>query len=109
MKGVGSRPDRWKGGKKVAQHRYFKKKQARIQELMRRLKSAPCTDCSRTYPYYVMDFDHVRGEKKDTVCNLAKKWSALSTLVTEIEKCELVCSNCHRIRTHNRAQEKFNG
>lgn len=64
-------------------------------------KDQPCTDCKRRYPPYVMDFDHRDGNTK--VNNVAgmRGWP-LKKLVAEIEKCDVVCSNCHRIRTHLR-------
>lgn len=66
------------------------------------LKNVPCTDCGVKYPPYVMDFDHIDGqEKSDNVSVLIRKGSR-SAVMDEIAKCEVVCSNCHRIRTHNR-------
>jgi hypothetical protein len=66
-------------------------------------KSVPCADCGKSYPHYVMDFDHLR----DKVINIAraavKDWS-LKRLQAEIDKCEVVCSNCHRERTHRRGE-----
>lgn len=69
-----------------------------IKALSDRLKSAPCTDCGKTYPPCVMDWDHVRGEKLYNPGNMLHKCMTAKYLI-EIEKCELVCSNCHRIRT----------
>jgi hypothetical protein len=60
----------------------------------------PCVDCRLVWPHYVMDFDHLR-DKVNTVSVIGKKGS-LSRIQTEIDKCELVCSNCHRIRTYGR-------
>ena len=62
--------------------------------------SSPCKDCGVSYPYYVMDFDHI-GEKSNIVSQLVKT-NNLSALKQEVEKCELVCSNCHRVRTFKR-------
>lgn len=64
-------------------------------------KANPCTDCKNSYPSYVMDFDHVKGRKKTNISVLVQSagWS-ISTLKKELAKCELVCANCHRIRTH---------
>ena len=48
-----------------------------------------------------MDFDHLPGQKK--LCGIAEMVSNRFTLLEiqqEMLKCELVCSNCHRIRTH---------
>jgi hypothetical protein len=75
-----------------------------VKEEVRRMKeAAPCTDCGRFYPYYVMDYDHL-GEvaKVDAVSVMIKNRACLPTVLREIAKCELVCSNCHRIRTHER-------
>ena len=65
----------------------------------------PCMDCKVWYPYYVMDFDHVRGRKHKNVSELIDSLSK-KKIDEEIAKCEVVCSNCHRIRTHNRIIKK---
>lgn len=66
---------------------------------MDNLKKGPCADCGVQYPPYVMDFDHV-GEKS---LKISESFQTSSTrLLNEIAKCELVCANCHRIRTHER-------
>jgi L-lysine 2,3-aminomutase len=57
-------------------------------------------DCGVSYPYYVMDFDHRDpAKKKDGVATLVKKGN-VKRLLEEIDKCDVVCSNCHRERTH---------
>lgn len=67
------------------------------------LKDVPCTDCGQKFPPFVMDFDHLDGyEKTDCIANLVN-WSSLEKILAEMAKCEIVCSNCHRIRTWNRA------
>lgn len=65
------------------------------------LKDKPCTDCGQRFPHYVMDFDHARGTKEFSISNKGRDLS-LEALTREISKCDLVCANCHRIRTHNR-------
>ena len=63
------------------------------------LKAAPCVDCGKTFPACVMQYDHVRGvKKKDVALMIAGGWS-LKTIAEEIAKCDLVCANCHAIRT----------
>jgi hypothetical protein len=64
-------------------------------------KSVPCADCGRRYPPYVMDFDHVRGDKLGNIGSLKMQVPA-AVLLAEIAKCDVVCANCHRIRTHQR-------
>ncbi len=64
------------------------------------LKQKPCMDCGVQYPYYVMDFDHrERNDKiKEVAYMSARNWS-LENIKKEADKCDLVCANCHRIRT----------
>lgn len=84
--------------------RLYKRKirQSKI-EYVRKLKEVPCKDCGDEYPHYVMDFDHtIASSKKATVNRLAGERAGWLTLKQEIEKCEVVCANCHRIRTYKR-------
>lgn len=66
-------------------------------------ESEPCSDCHIYYPYYVMDFDHVRGRKRWDVSEMTSKGKSLGAIEKEIRKCDLVCANCHRIRTYTRS------
>lgn len=72
------------------------------REFIQKQKAKPCVDCDAEYPYYVMDFHHRPGEKKDNVLARAVGlcWS-IARIEAEIAKCDLLCSNCHRIRTFN--------
>ena len=64
-------------------------------------KQSPCMDCGGSYPHYVMDFDHRPGVDKRFEMSQSKDFSK-DTIQKEIDKCDLVCSNCHRIRTYER-------
>lgn len=66
--------------------------------IIRSLKDFPCVDCGIKYPYYVMDFDHKRGIKLAHLSSLAA--NSIEKILEEIAKCDLVCANCHRIRTY---------
>jgi hypothetical protein len=67
------------------------------------MKSRPCLDCGQSFPPECMDYDHVRGQKAGSIALMAAHRSvALSTMLEEIWKCEVVCSNCHRTRTKTR-------
>jgi hypothetical protein len=72
----------------------------RVADFLRAAKSRPCADCKLSYPYYVMDFDHI-GQKLWEPNRMIND-CGLATAKAEIEKCEVVCSNCHRIRSHLR-------
>jgi hypothetical protein len=83
------------------------KQKAYLAKYIRELKQkTPCLDCGINYPYYVMDFDHVRGKKHANVMELISTLSK-KRVDQEIAKCELVCSNCHRYRTHSRKFKKI--
>lgn len=80
----------------------------RNREIVKKAKNRPCLDCGQKLPSYCMDFDHVRGEEKVTNIGAAiAKWaSSPELLIKEIAKCDVVCSNCHRIRTFTRKKVK---
>lgn len=82
----------------------------KLQEFVRQYKNAnPCKDCGRNFPYYVMDFDHCKGKKTNNINEITKRNLSFAKLQNELKKCELVCSNCHRVRTHKRTiSEKDN-
>lgn len=65
-------------------------------------KSKPCADCGGMFPPVAMDLDHRDPTDKVTdVSKLAVSTgkNAVAKLLAEIEKCDVVCANCHRVRT----------
>lgn len=58
------------------------------------LKNQPCTDCGFKFPAKAMDFHHLNGDGKRFNFRTAKKEKVL----IELEKCVLLCANCHRMR-----------
>lgn len=79
-----------------------KQKREEIKHLSKELKEVPCKDCGKSYPHYVMDFDHV-GEKSNKISNIVANASK-RLFLEEVAKCEVVCANCHRERTFQRNQ-----
>jgi hypothetical protein len=69
------------------------------------LKDKPCTDCVVKYPYYVMQWDHLPGYEKIGTISNSKVTKNRTKILEEIKKCELVCANCHAVRTWKRATE----
>ncbi len=64
------------------------------------LKSSPCVDCRRSFHPVAMDFDHRDPSKKvNGISYLTGNHTTDEALWEEILKCDLVCSNCHRLRT----------
>lgn len=88
---------------------YFKAAKAlgkRKRDFINDLKSrTPCVDCKQYFPFYVMQFDHVIGEKLFNIGNKCEQvgWA---TLKAEIAKCEIICGNCHLTRSYLRVRNK---
>lgn len=68
--------------------------------IIRAAKARPCMDCGVEYPYYVMQFDHL-NDKEFNVGHTGPTGGRMR-LLQEIEKCDVVCANCHAERTHQR-------
>jgi hypothetical protein len=65
------------------------------------LKEVPCADCGGVFDPRAMDFDHLDASLKlQNVSSM--RTSSWVRIQAEISKCEVVCSNCHRIRTFRR-------
>lgn len=57
-----------------------------------------CMDCGYNKYPFVLQFDHVRGQKQFTIgTSIGNR--PLQALLDEIEKCDVVCGNCHAVRT----------
>jgi hypothetical protein len=61
-----------------------------------------CADCGLQYPPVCMDFDHTGSDKVRDISVLVTQGASIAAIDAEIAKCELVCANCHRIRTARR-------
>lgn len=71
------------------------------KKMIAELKDRPCTDCLGRFPTECMHFDHV-PELGPKTKNISSGWHDTDELLREIAKCELVCANCHAIRTKSR-------
>ena len=57
-----------------------------------------CIDCGHK-DIRVLEFDHVRGNKRKGVKDLCGKTASIKSIKEEIRKCDIRCCNCHRIKT----------
>ena len=79
------------------------KARERNKQYIRSEKNKPCADCGIKYPWYVMDFDHLDATTKiSEVSIMVNQAASIEKIQQEIDKCDLVCANCHRIRTFKR-------
>lgn len=78
-------------------------RRARLREMVNHAKSRPCHDCGRSFPPYCMDLDHRDPEKKKyDISDMPHRVLSPERVREEIEKCDVVCAVCHRIRTHEK-------
>ncbi len=63
----------------------------------------PCVDCGETYPACVMHWDHLPGHLKAADISDMVASRPRDVVLAELAKCELVCANCHVMRTVRRA------
>ena len=70
----------------------------KIRDYIKKQKDVPCADCKLSFHWSVMHFDHIDPTNKEIgVSRISTK-----NRLKEIEKCEVVCTNCHAKRTHAR-------
>jgi 5-methylcytosine-specific restriction endonuclease McrA len=69
------------------------KRKAALRELK---VSSACADCGYRFHHSALQFDHLRDKRFNISGNINLAWSRI---LEEVEKCEVVCANCHMMRT----------
>lgn len=91
---------------KASNHLVIEAKRA----IVARMRCQPCHDCRGTFPPYCMEFDHRSGRdatgrnSPEAIANAKNSNHSVSRLEAELARCDVVCANCHAIRTHQRKQ-----
>jgi hypothetical protein len=62
------------------------------------LNNHPCIDCGER-DVVVLQFDHISGDKRREISHLVGNGYSIETIQKEIDKCQVVCANCHTKRT----------
>lgn len=87
------------------------KNRAQRNAIIAEAKKVQCMDCLGRFPVICMDFDHREPELKNPSASMMSgiaRTLGLKALAAEIEKCDVVCENCHRIRTAKRMRWEIN-
>lgn len=80
-----------------------KDRKFKIKEIIDKYKSEnPCLDCKKYFPSIAMDFDHRDPKTKHNDVSKMLNLGNFDKIIKEIQKCDLVCACCHRIRTENK-------
>ena len=94
-------------GRPPGQSRRLEEKRSRWRAdsaLLAQLRDAPCADCGGRFPFYVMQFDHRDGSSKRGLVTRMIGRAGRDRILAEAAKCDVVCGNCHRMRTYTRRQ-----
>lgn len=75
----------------------LRRQQQLLESYLLFMQDKQCVDCGES-DVVVLQFDH-QGEKAANVSNLLRNAKNWSVVMEEIEKCEIVCANCHARRT----------
>ena len=67
----------------------------RNTEIVDKARSCGCKKCGESR-FYVLDFLHRNPEEKANVIAHMIKSSSAENLIAELEKCDVLCANCHR-------------
>jgi hypothetical protein len=70
--------------------------------LLEALREVPCADCGGRFPPCAMDFDHRDPMTKTTGVTRMVGRAGETRILAEVAKCDIVCANCHRLRTYRR-------
>jgi len=89
--------------KRCSVKRYGPGRSARQRDLLTYIQAIKlergCADCGYNAHPSALDFDHLPGSIKEHRLASMSGGSTKAKIDAEIAKCEVVCANCHRIRT----------
>ncbi len=76
---------------------YIRRRRDKRKDMLIEKFGDKCHDCGQTFHKCAYDFHHVNPlEKKFEIApGLDRNWD---TILEEVSKCIMLCSNCHRIR-----------
>ena len=80
-------------------------------DIINAFRDVPCVDCGTHLPPDCMDLDHVHGKSIRTLTGVRRSWTTMSLgrLADELEKCEVRCPNCHRLRHRKERLDRSEG
>lgn len=84
---------------KQRKHRQIQRNKQFIFDL---LSASKCIDCCTT-DWRLLEFDHLpQFKKENNISEMMLAGTSITSIKKEIEKCEIVCANCHTLRTMKR-------
>jgi hypothetical protein len=81
---------------------YYRAKWRWHADLLDQLLDVPCMDCGGRFPPCAMEFDHRDPSTKVQGVTRMIGRAGIERILAEVDKCDIVCTNCHRLRTFER-------
>lgn len=87
---------------KAKRHLWLRGRKAKVKRIIRNYKlKKGCNYCGYRKNWRALDMDHIDPlEKKYNFSTQAHRFVSFDELHEEMKKCQVLCANCHRIKTH---------
>jgi hypothetical protein len=85
--------------------KYVAARRRKIKALLVEEAGGKCADCDGVFPPFMYDFDHRDPAEKSFMLSRDGNTNSIASSREEAKKCDLVCANCHRMRTHRQRCE----
>ena len=86
----------WYSKNKKSERAHIKRRKAEIREWFKDYKKKlKCSKCNESHPATI-DFHHHKKNKEMGIAKLVSEGYSQKRILKEIEKCAVLCSNCHR-------------
>ncbi len=93
-------PAAWERRKKYYKQSIKEKHRENIKIIHEEKLRRGCVCCGYNESPYALDFDHLDPATKiDGVARMSTR--NIQKIKQEMEKCQVLCANCHRIKTHD--------
>ena len=93
--------------RQAANDRVKSRRKLNQQWLINFLSLKQCADCG-TGDIRILTFDHIDpSEKHANIADIVSRGMLLKHLIVEVEKCGIVCHNCHMLRTFKQLGGSF--
>lgn len=93
----------WKHEDYINKKQYYQKRDKLRREkfrfIVRKAKDVPCSKCGLRFHFSAMDFHHRDKNEKLFEIGDIRLFSSEKKLLEELAKCDVLCSNCHRVIT----------
>lgn len=101
----------WHQRNKDIRRARIKSRRSSKRQYLKEIKelNSTCPGCKVEYPWYTLDFDHLPQYKKSfNLSSSGLRDKTIEEIQSEMLKCQIICSNCHRYVTEMRTKEGKN-